>query len=443
MRRDVAYLALAAAWVIVQAAPTSAGDLGRVPSADRRNPPAWRALNAAEAKLFELGQAVFNTPFVLSGTPGAGRIDGLGPFFANASCDGCHNNGARGRGPIEAGSAPPQLVIQLGRTDAAEDHGDARYGRVLSPSAVTGLQAEGRIAITYAIIKGRFRDGSSWEIRQPSYRPVSLAYGPLDGGTVIKPRLAPALFGVGLIEEVPGAAIEELADPDDRDGNGIRGRVSMVGSAGQRSVGRFGWQGTMASLRAQTARAFVLEQGIISVDEPFTDCTQAEPACRHAQDGGIAEVSEDLLQAVVTFQALLAVPMTAGGNDSDWEVSETFEKIGCAQCHRPHLPVQLPGAMNGSIGAYTDLLLHDLGEGLADRDPDGRAVRSLWRTAPLWGLNVALGDADRVALLHDGRARSIVEAILWHDGEGQAARDRFSQLPSEERNALVAWLSKR
>jgi CxxC motif-containing protein (DUF1111 family) len=402
--------------------------LGRALFGDPLNPPSYRALDASESARVDLGQAVFNTQWVPAGIAGAMRRDGVGPLFNSASCDACHNDGARGRGPAAAGRAPAALVVQLGTREpdgTVVPQGDPAYGRVFNTAALEGVAPEGVVMIRYRMIEGRYPDGTLWSLRSPQYELTDLRYGPLQAGTLIKPRLAPALFGVGLLEAVPVATI--LA--------GNQGDPAWQERAGERMLGRFGWQGESVSIREQTAKAFALEMGLTSGDHPHDDCTAREEACVGAPNGGSPEVAAELLDAVVAFQGLLAVPQSVAVKATRGGERQRFTALGCAACHRPSLPLS-----TGSLAAYTDLRLHDLGEGLADETVSGVKVKSRWRTAPLWGVGYRPRASTQITLLHDGRARSIEEAILWHAGEGGGSRERFERLPAQERHAFLNWL---
>lgn len=405
----------------------AAEPLGRARFTDPLDPPAYRPLDRAAAARAELGLEVFNTQWVVAGTPGAGRRDGLGPLYNSASCDACHNNGARGRGPQSQGPAPSELVVQLS-TRAADGsvvlRGDPVYGRVLNTSAVDGVPVEGDVTIRYEVIRGHYPDGTPWSLRSPRYQLTGLRYGPLRPTTIIKPRLPPAVFGVGLLDAVPAAAITATGT----------GEPAWRVRGGRRLLGRFGWQAETVSVRDQTVRAFALEMGLTSSDEAHDDCTPRELACLKSPSGGSPEVSPALLDAVVAFERTLAVPVVASRGDGG-EGSEVFARLGCAVCHRPSLPVP-----SGHIAAYTDLRVHDMGAGLADQTVAGVKVLSRWRTAPLWGLGYRALPAISPTLLHDGRARSVEEAILWHGGEASAARASFERLPAAKRRELLRWL---
>jgi CxxC motif-containing protein (DUF1111 family) len=380
-----------------------------------------------ESAQFKLGQSVFDTEWVAAGAPGTpGRV-GLGPLFNAASCTACHKEGAHGRGPTGDGPVPAALVIQLQSPTTAGDTvpgGDPVYGRVFNTSAVGPAQAEGEVTVRYSETAGYYYPfGGRWTLRVPHYHLEGLRHGPLAPTTVIKPRLAPALFGAGLLEAVPETAINE--------------------GSGKRSIGRFGWQGSAVSVRDQTTIALAREMGLTSTDRPDDDCTPAETNCPAHPDGAAPEVSEELLSAVVAFVRTLAVPDSPTHAVSGSSGSKLFANIGCGACHRSQLTVQRPRAdgtlVSSVIAPYTDLRLHDLGADMADENVSGTRVTSLWRTAPLWGLGYRVKESFPT-FLHDGRATSIEEAILWHSGEAAYAKYQFMKLGPHAREAVLRWL---
>jgi CxxC motif-containing protein (DUF1111 family) len=391
-------------------------------TAAMRHPRTVRAVAAAAALLstgvdadsgapsrIELGHAVFNTQWVPAGTAGAARRDGLGPLFNASACDACHNEGAHGRGPTGDGDAPTALVIQLdvGRQPGRGSSGDPRYGHTLNTAAIAGFVPEGRVTIRYDAATGHYPDGAEWHLRKPRYVLSQLQRGPLSPRTVVQPRLAPALFGIGAFERVLDAP-----------------------------PGRFGWQGASTSVRDQTTKAFSHDMGLTTGDRPADDCTASETECRAAANGGTPEVAQELLEAVVEFQLALALPARAPQPlATTGPAAALFASTGCAACHRPTLRTDV-----GTIAPYTDLSLHDLGSRLADRDAVGRTVPTRWRTAPLWGMAYRLQTDREHTFLHDGRARSIEEAILWHDGAAALAKRRFVQLTPERRSELLRWI---
>ena len=391
---------------------------------------------------------VFNTQFVVAGTPNAGRRDGVGPLFNSSSCDACHNNGARGRGPTGDGRAPDSLVIQLAAATAknrTDPEGDPVYGRVFNPIALEGVPPEGEVLIRYETRAGHYPDGTAWNLRVPHYTLTKLHYGPVARGTIVKPRLAPALFGVGLLDAVKQAGYGEPAAPGGDRPAASGGRDPHDSSdARAPSAGRFGWQATALSVRDQTARAFAREMGLTSNEMTSDDCTPAETTCLQQPDGGSPEVSDDLFDAVLSFQRWLAVPASPTPHPPSGSGDHTFAELGCVACHRPEWSVTLTDAAGNTntatITPYTDLRLHNLGIGLADQTVAGKRVTSKWRTAPLWGLGYRMSLERFPTFLHDGRARSAEEAILWHAGEATGARESFEHLTADQRKAFLRWV---
>ena len=408
--------------------------VGGKPFTDHTQPPSYRLLDEIESAQVSLGEAVFNTHRV-------------GPLFNAASCDECHDYGARGRGPTGDGPAPVALIVQLRLPSAdagAAPAGDPVYGFVFNTAAVEGMKAEGNVTVQYREIEGHYYpDGARWRMRVPHYHLAGLNYGPLAPTTVIKPRLAPALYGVGLLEAVAETAIR---GGDTTEVAGKSEEPTAHASQGTRVPGRFGWQGDSLSVRDQTTKAFAREMGLTSTDRPNDDCTPAEGDCLRMLDGASPEVSDDRLEAVVAFVRSLAVPQPEPPAQRASSGSKLFSDIGCGGCHRSRLPVQLPDATGTNVSAviapYTDLQLHDMGIDMADEDVSGHKVASRWRTAPLWGLGYRIKTGTNPTFLHDGRARSVEEAILWHAGEAARARLNFVNLGPRAREALLRWLEE-
>ena len=391
--------------------PLDAPEIGVVEEPDAHVPQPWRPLTAEEQSKFDLGLATFNTEWVPANAP-SGRIDGLGPLFNSQGCDACHNSRRRGRGPRGDGEAPADLVIQLGRRlrGGGIERGIDAYGHVLNTAAVPGFTREASVRIQY---DGEIRilpDGTRVALRMPRYAVTDLSGPPLPANTVLMPRMPPPLHGVGLLELVP------------------------------RSTGRFGWQATEPTIALQTASAMSREMGLTTTLVGHIDCGHADTACTQAPMGGTPEVEPQLFDALVFFQRLQAVPIEPARATSG---ERLFAAIGCTACHSPTLSIRTPAHEVRTIHPYTDLRVHDLGSGLADRDVSGAPVLSKWRTAPLWGLNASVRSGQPLRLLHDGRARSLDEAILWHDGEGRAARTRFEHLTGAERRELTTWIEGR
>lgn len=417
---------------------------------------------------FKIGNAVFRK-FWVSAPSSTKTSDGLGPLFNARSCQGCHLKDGRGHPPDPAYpdddavsllmrlSVPPstdaeKALLASHKTNVIPD---PTYGGQLQPFSIQGLDAEGHAHITYADEKVTLGDGTVVTLRKPSYEIRNLAYGPLAPNVMMSPRVAPPMIGLGLLELVPEKDVTALADENDANGDGISGRPSRVWSLRDNAValGRFGWKAGAPTIEQQSADAFANDIGIGStlIKHAAGDCTPAEKACLAAPDGAPktapgVEIADDLFRLVVSYSSNLAVPPRRNAADPQvLEGERMFHEAGCASCHHPSFKTgtsdREPHLSNQTIWPYTDLLLHDLGEGLSDNRPDGVASGSEWRTPPLWGIGLTKTVNGHTYFLHDGRARNIEEAILWHGGEAQSARDAYSKLSKKDRDALVAFVN--
>lgn len=416
---------------------------------------------------FKIGNGIFRKLWV-SAPSSTKSSDGLGPLYNARSCQRCHLKDGRGHSPQAnfPGDDATSMFLRLSippETDEQKRLLAARktstvpeptYGGQLQDFAIQGHDAEGKMHIDYTDVQFVFPDGGKLTLRKPAYSIDRLAYGPLHPKVMLSPRVAPQMIGLGLLEAIPEAQILGLADPDDRDGNGISGRASEVWSAEQNRIviGRFGWKAGNPTVKAQSADAF---EGDIGISNPLArnawgDCTVKQSRCREAPNGaspkvGNVEAGEKFLDLVVFYAQNLAVPRRRNPAHRDVLAGKKlFYGAGCVQCHQPKfvtgtLEAQ-PHLSNQLIWPYTDMLLHDMGEGLGDNRPEGVANGREWRTAPLWGIGLTPIVNGHSQYLHDGRARSLTEAILWHDGEARAARDAFAGLAQEERARLIAFV---
>ena len=286
-------------------------------------------------------------------------------------------------------------------------------------------------------------------MRVPTYSLADLAYGPASPDIMISPRVAPPMIGLGLLEAVPEEQILANADPDDANKDGIRGKPNLVWSRehDRLMLGRFGWKAGVPTIAQQAAEAFDGDIGLSTTMIPkgSGDCTEKEKACLDAPSGNSpryqnAEVGDDLFSWSTFYSQNLAVPARRKPDDPEvLKGKALFYQIGCASCHKPKFMTgDAPGQPHLShqlIWPYTDMLLHDMGEGLADDRPEGAATGNEWRTAPLWGIGLTEIVNGHTLFLHDGRARNLTEAILWHGGEAEAARDKFAALSKADRDA--------
>lgn len=398
---------------------------------------------------FFLGNAVFNRGWVTAPASVA-DFDGLGPVFNATNCSACHFKDGRGRPPEKADESFLSMLLRLSVPGKAPNGGvvpDPTYGDQLQENGVLGVPGEGVSRVTYVEEPGAFADGTPYSLRRPTYTIESLGYGPLDPQIRISPRVAPFVSGVGLLEAVPEEAILALADPEDRDHDGISGRPNHVWDQAKQAtvVGRFGWKSNQPSLNQQNAGAFNGDMGITSPLFPNESCTAAEQACMTAPTGPTPQLRSDFLDQVTYYTKTLGVP---GRRNVDTDIvrrgRKAFDTAGCPSCHTPTLltgsVADFPELSNQTIHPFTDLLLHDMGPDLGDNRPDFEASETEWRTAPLWGIGLVQVVNKHSYFLHDGRARGFAEAILWHGGEASAARDRFLRMSRDDRDALVAFL---
>ncbi|MBL8737149.1 MAG: thiol oxidoreductase [Planctomycetes bacterium] len=402
-------------------------------------------LAASERRAFAVGNALFRANWVAAPASAKG-LDGLGPLFNARSCSSCHARDGRSRPPEHDGDERHGLLVRIGvRVPGEPDRDHPRYGGQIQDDAIAGVQAELQVAIDWLPSPGRYGDGEPFELLAPRYRLHEPADGPLGDDVVLGGRVAPQLIGLGLLEAIPDAALEALADPDDRDGDGVSGRVHRLGTGPEAPIGRCGWKATQPTVHAQTAGAFVHDMGITSPEQPVEPMPATQRARVPAQNGGEPEIDAAKLGRVVFYTRTLAVPAQREADDPDVRRGHAlFRSFGCAACHTETFvtgPVAFHDRFGGqTIHPFTDLLLHDLGEALADEKRDGDARPAEWRTAPLWGLGLITTVSGHDRLLHDGRARGLAEAILWHGGEALAARERFRLAPADERRQLLAFL---
>lgn len=411
---------------------------------------------------FRVGNGIFRKVWV-SAPSSTTSSDGLGPLFNARACQRCHLKDGRGRPPAADESAVSMLLrlsispqndedreaLQSGRRSVI---GDPVYGTQLQNFSVQGIAAEGRMAVGWTTATVELADGALVELRKPSYRLADPAWGPAHPDLMVSPRVAPPMIGVGLLEEIAQSDLAALADPDDRDGNGISGRLNRVFSdeEGRVVAGRFGWKAGQPTVAQQAAAAFRDDIGISTPLYPAHagECTAAQESCLDAPHGNSADGSEasaEMFDEMVFYSRNLAVPARRDVDDPEVLAGKrVFYESGCVACHRPKFVTRRsesnPEQSFQLIWPYTDLLLHDMGEGLADHRPEGEASGREWRTAPLWGIGLTRTVSGHEYLLHDGRARGLLEAILWHGGEAEAAKQRVVSLDRESREALLAFL---
>ena len=402
---------------------------------------------------FRLGEALFEKLWVQAPSSTISS-DGLGPLYNARACSACHVNDGRGHPP--SGDEPSLgLVLRLSQIDAQGlIRPDPHYGFQLQDRAITGHAAEATLDVTYSNRAVELGDGSQIELRVPTYRLVDAAYGVKDTQTLTSPRVAPQMIGLGLLEAIPEEDILANADPTDTNGDGISGRPNKVWSRefDQWMLGRFGHKAGNPTVKQQSADAANGDIGLSSTLFPtaFGDCTELQTDCRGERHGDTPsqndrELGDTALDLMAFYAANLAVPAREHAADPDvLRGKALFHEAGCAACHQPsfvtHRLEDEPERSFQLIWPYSDMLLHDMGEGLADHRPEWQANGREWRTAPLWGIGRTQQVSGQTTFLHDGRARSLLEAILWHGGEAEGARENIRQMDAADRGAIITFL---
>lgn len=416
---------------------------------------------------FRVGKGLFRKLWVSS--PSSTKAsDGLGPLYNARSCQRCHIRDGRGHPPENADDNSISMLLRVSHMDpdgVSDDVAtaeiadyiatlpDPTYGRQLQDFAVQGYASEYTLGISYDIEIVTLADGTEVSLRHPTYRADNLGYGPLAEGALLSPRIAPQMIGLGLLEAIPAADILAQADPEDLDGDGISGRPNIVWSVeyDQPMLGRFGLKAGSPTILQQSSEAFAGDIGISSPLFPAAagDCTAGQTLCQTAAhgDGDVrgTEIDATGIDLVTFYSRNLGVPARRNADDPQvLRGKEIFYSTGCAACHRPsfvtHRLEDRPEQSFQLIWPYTDMLLHDMGPALADNRPEARATGQEWRTPPLWGIGLTEQVSGHTYFLHDGRARSLLEAVLWHGGEAQMQRDAVVAMTTEDRDALIMFL---
>ncbi|EOQ95375.1 PF06537 domain protein [Leptospira wolbachii serovar Codice str. CDC] len=393
---------------------------------------------------FTVGQAVFEVPWAPGQSSTLPDRDGLGPFFHTNSCLGCH--AGNGRVLEDDGDRLVSTLVRLGVGSKGNDP-EPVYGTQFQPNSIAGVTAEGNVHIEYDIIAGNFNDGLPYSLRKPKLVFSALGYGAFASDHKTSIRITQQVIGLGLLEAVSEDQILSFADPGDLDGDGISGRANSIFdlSGSGKLMGRFGWKANAPNLKRQNSAAFSGDIGISSPMFFNENCSANQTACSNAVGGGNPEVSEEKIVAITKYMQLVAVPVRRNAKvEGILAGKKQFFFAGCNKCHTQKMVTSNNAAYtqlsNQTIRPYTDLLLHDMGEGLSDGKGDGLATESEWRTAPLWGIGLLETVNVKARYLHDGRARTLEEAILWHGGEAEKSKNYFLALSESERNSLVRFL---
>ncbi|QGM98471.1 di-heme oxidoredictase family protein [Methylocystis parvus] len=399
----------------------------------------FAGLEAPQSVRFRRGSGLFRQAWLIGPSEDHPDLVGLGPLYNRLSCIACHVKNGRGAAPDAENGLARHMAARLS-VEGSDAHGGPRahpaYGAQLNPEGVPGVAGEGQAVIAYDEEAVTLEDGERVTLRRPKLAFRNLAYGEIGADSRISVRNAPPVFGLGLLEAVPEAEI--LA------GKGKPNYVWDIEAKAHR-LGRFGLKANQPGLKQQIANAFAEDIGVTSSLFPQESCAVGQSACV-AAGSKKPDLSDAQLDATTAYIRLLAVPARRGADAPNAVAGEAqFRALGCAACHRETLRVgdfaDAPSLSGSEIHPYTDLLLHDMGDGLADGRADYEAGPRDWRTPPLWGLGLAGKGGDGANYLHDARARTLAEAILWHRGEAQDAADGFRRLPKSERDALLAFLN--
>ncbi|AMG11813.1 c-type cytochrome [Vibrio vulnificus] len=406
---------------------------------------------------FSVGNSFFRNPWV-SAPASTDARDGLGPLFNTNGCQNCHIKDGRGHPPEKGDSHAVSMLVRLSIPALTAEQKKAMitsgvipeptYGGQLQDFALQDQKAEGQISIRYSDVPVTFSDGTTVVLRKPTVEIRDLAYGEMHPQTLFSARVAPPMIGLGLLESIAEETLLQWADEDDRNQDGISGKLNKVWDVQTQSlaIGRFGWKAGQPTLMQQNAAAFNGDLGLTSHLFPQENCTDRQDLCRKLPNGGSPEVSDNILDFVEFYSQHLAVPIRRNVNDPQVKLGETlFVQSGCESCHKQTVKTAkreaLPALSEQTIHPYTDLLLHDMGPGLADNRPEYLANGQEWRTPPLWGIGYTQEVNDHTYFLHDGRARNLMEAVLWHGGEAEAAKQNVLKMSAKERDALIAFLN--
>lgn len=396
---------------------------------------------------FAVGRSFFRNPWVQAPASTDAR-DGLGPLFNAISCASCHISSARGLAPVD-GQPLMTHVVRLSvpvSTPGEDQFGpEPNYGGQLQTQSLPGVPVEGKAIIHFSEVSRTLMDGEQVVLRRPELSITQPGYGKLSENLHASVRMAPVLTGLGLLDAVPEQQLLYWADPQDADSDGISGRANRVWDIERQhyTMGRFGWKAEQPSVKQQSAAAFHADIGISSSLFADQNCTRLQADCLHKPSGGLLEISDTLLNRVALYVGNLAVPPATANDEKHWSGRALFTEAGCQKCHRQTLTTgesMHHWLSNKTIYPYTDLLLHDMGDELADNRPVFDASGREWRTPPLWGIGLAKKVAPQTGFLHDGRARNVLEAILWHGGEAQVSREAVEQMTELERQQLVQFV---
>ncbi len=406
---------------------------------------------------FSVGNSFFRNPWVQAPASTDAR-DGLGPLFNTNGCQNCHIKDGRGHPPEPNDLHAVSMLVRLSIPAMTAEQKlayikdgnipEPTYGGQLQDFALQNETPEGKINIAYSEHAETFADGTKVWLRKPKLTITDLGYGEMHPDTMMSARVAPPMIGLGLLEMIPEQTILQWVDEQKTSDDGVSGKANRVWDIQTQAfaLGRFGWKAGQPTLMQQNAAAFNGDVGLTSHLFPNENCTSNQTICSDLPNGGEPEVSDNILEFVEFYTQHLAVPIRRNVNDAQVKQGQAlFTQIGCQSCHKTNVKTgksaDLPALSEQLIHPYTDMLLHDMGEGLADNRPEYLANGREWRTPPLWGIGYTQEVNGHTYFLHDGRARSLMEAVLWHGGEAEQSKQKVLQLNQAERDSLIAFLN--
>ncbi|NRR90722.1 c-type cytochrome [Winogradskyella undariae] len=405
-------------------------------------------LSFSEIGQFSTGNSLFNQNWVSSPASTTGR-DGLGPTFNARACAGCHFKDGRG-GPLVNGENSNGFLMRVslpGEDAFGNPNPVPSYSTQIQDISNNGIPFEAKVIATYETIDGEYADGTSYQLQKPIYSFSEEQFGSL-AGVLMSPRVATQTIGLGLISAIPEEQILLNVDEFDTNNDGISGKPNYVYdvASGTDKLGRFGWKSNMPSLKQQIAGAFHGDMGLTTSLFTENNCPSPQQDCIDAPNGGDPEVTDDQLEKVLFYQGTLAVPNRRNFTEqSVLNGKALFNELNCVSCHAINQTTgtsEIHPLLEGvTIKPYSDFLLHDMGDDLADNRPDFDANGNEWRTQPLWGIGLISTVNNHTFFLHDGRARNIEEAILWHGGEAENIKNAFKNLSQEERESVIDFVN--
>jgi len=400
---------------------------------------------------FILGRSFFTIPWVEAPSATTAR-DGLGPLFNANTCISCHPKNGRGTLLTKSNKASRALVARLSiPSNNSDEHKmlvkkagfvpEPVYGAQISINGVHDVPFEARPEVKFEQVKVTFPDGEVDTILKPQYKLIDKNYGELAKDTAVTYRIAPSLHGLGLLEQISNEDILANADEFDKNGDGISGKANMVYSplTKKEELGKYTWKASTATVIEQIAGAAHNDMGLTTSFFQVENCTSSQKLCNEAPKArDLLDITDMRLSAIDYY--IKSIKSYRPKNDESFkEGLEIFDSVSCSSCHIKSFETK----SGFKVEPYSDLLLHDMGEGLSDGRSEFKASENEWRTAPLWGL--ALHEkitGKKPRLLHDGRARNFQEAILWHGGEASASKEAYMNLPKEKREKLLNFLER-